>query len=438
VNGDAVTGLTDGSFTKRISKNGAAFGAMTVTISEMENGWYSIPLSASHSDTLGLLTVVFTNAGAKQVNLQWRVEANILDDLATATNLATVDTVVDGIQTDLDNGTDGLGAIKGDTAAILTDTGTTLQAELDAIEAAVITNAAGADIAADIIAVKAETALIVADTNELQTDDIPGTIAALNDPTAAAIADAVWDEASAGHTDAGKAGQQLWTDVDAILADTNELQTDDIPGAITALNDPTAAAVADAVWDEAKAGHVGAGSFGEEVQAHALSTEISALNDISTAEVNTEVDTALADYDPPTKAELDSGFAALNDPTAASVADAVWDEAKAGHVGAGSFGEEVQAHALTTEVSALNDLSAADVNAEVVDVMRTDTVAEIAAVPAANAPLHSMIQWLFSLARNKRTTTATTDTLRNDADGADIASSTISDDGSTFTRGEYS
>jgi len=37
------------------------------------------------------------------------------------------------------------------------------------------------DISADIAAVKAETALIVADTNELQTDDIPGLIAALND-----------------------------------------------------------------------------------------------------------------------------------------------------------------------------------------------------------------------------------------------------------------
>lgn len=39
-------------------------------------------------------------------------------------------------------------------------------------------------------------------------------------PTAAAISDAVWDEASTGHTDAGKAGAQLWTDIDAILTDT--------------------------------------------------------------------------------------------------------------------------------------------------------------------------------------------------------------------------
>jgi hypothetical protein len=39
-------------------------------------------------------------------------------------------------------------------------------------------------------------------------------------PSAATVADAVWDEAATGHTDAGKAGAQMWTDVDAILADT--------------------------------------------------------------------------------------------------------------------------------------------------------------------------------------------------------------------------
>jgi len=39
--------------------------------------------------------------------------------------------------------------------------------------------------------------------------------------TTSAIADAVWDELSTGHTTAGKAGQQLWTDIDAIKAKTD-------------------------------------------------------------------------------------------------------------------------------------------------------------------------------------------------------------------------
>jgi hypothetical protein len=86
--GDGVTGLVDAGFTKRISKNGGAFGAMTVTITEMENGWYGVPLSASHTDTVGILTITLTHASAKQINLQWRVQANLSDDLdADLTNI---------------------------------------------------------------------------------------------------------------------------------------------------------------------------------------------------------------------------------------------------------------------------------------------------------------------------------------------------------------
>jgi len=195
--------------------------------------------------------------------------------------------------------------------SILTDTGTTLPATLstidgkvdtidtnvDQIEAAVITNAAGVDIAADIIAVKAETALIVADTNELQTDDIPAAISGLNDVAATDIVSAGAITTLAGavvnvdlvdttttNTDmrgtdganttvpdaAGVAptaienrqemdsnsvelakidelttqGDTNETKIDAIkaetaliVADTNELQSDDLPGLIAALND---------------------------------------------------------------------------------------------------------------------------------------------------------------------------------------------------------
>lgn len=52
----------------------------------------------------------------------------------------------------------------GDLAAILIDTGTTLDGKENQIIAAVITNAAGVDVAADIIALKAETAEILTDT----------------------------------------------------------------------------------------------------------------------------------------------------------------------------------------------------------------------------------------------------------------------------------
>ena len=79
----------------------------------------------------------------------------------------------------------------------------------------------GASVSADVAAVKAETVLIVADTNELQTDDVPGLIATLD-----AVVDTVKAETA------------------LIVADTNELQADDVPGLIAAL---------DAVVDTVKA-----------------------------------------------------------------------------------------------------------------------------------------------------------------------------------------
>lgn len=80
----------------------------------------------------------------------------------------------------------------------------------------------------------------------------------------------------------------------------------------------------------------------------------------------------------------------------------------------------------------------ANVNAEALDVLATDTHAELSAVPAATSSLKDKISWLFALARNKITQTATTQVLRNDDDDGNIASSTVSDDGTTAARGEFS
>jgi hypothetical protein len=63
---------------------------------------------------------------------------------------------------------------------------------------------------------------------------------------------------------------------------------------------------------------------------------------------------------------------------------------------------------------------------------------ELAAVPASTATLVQMIKWLYLLARNKITQTSTTTLARNDADAATVGTSTVSDDGVTFTRGKFS
>jgi hypothetical protein len=213
---------------------------------------------ANGTDGLGAIKTETALIVADTAELQgdW-ANAGRLDailDIVAADTTTEIPALIATAQADLDiitgaSGVNLLTATQASIDAIETDTATTLQGELDAIQAAVITNATGADIAADIIALKAETALIVADTNELQVDDTPAAIAALNDPTAAAIADAVWDELQAEHliTDSfGVIASEIATIdgiVDTVLADTNELQVDDIPTLIAALNNLSAANV---------------------------------------------------------------------------------------------------------------------------------------------------------------------------------------------------
>ena len=94
-----------------------------------------------------------------------------------------------------------------------------------------------------------------------------------------------------------------------------------------------------------------------------------------------------------------------------------------------------------TSTVVLNNLGAsatAQINAEVLDVMATDTITEqgVGAPPAA--PTHRQaIDYLYMAWRNSVVTTASVTSISNDA-GTTIASATVSDDGSTFTKGEFS
>jgi hypothetical protein len=79
----------------------------------------------------------------------------------------------------------------------------------------------------------------------------------------------------------------------------------------------------------------------------------------------------------------------------------------------------------------------AQVNTEVLDVLTVDTFPEAGSVPAATSSIKDKLNWLFLLARNKRTQTATTAAVRNDADGADVATAGVSESGGTTTRNAW-
>lgn len=68
----------------------------------------------------------------------------------------------------------------------------------------------------------------------------------------------------------------------------------------------------------------------------------------------------------------------------------------------------------------------------------TGATTEVTSVPTSVDTLVNMIKWLFLLSRNKITQTATTTLVRNNADGATVGTSTVSDDGTTAIRGKFS
>jgi hypothetical protein len=130
-------------------------------------------------------------------------------------------------------------------------------------------------------------------------DAVQADIAALNDVTAEAVADAVWDEATIGHTTAGTFGEQLKTDVDAILVDTSEIgaagagltninlpdQTMNITGNITGNLSGSVGSVT---------GNVGGNVVGS----------VGSLGAQAKLDVNAEADTALSDAALATAANL--------------------------------------------------------------------------------------------------------------------------------------
>ncbi len=93
--------------------------------------------------------------------------------------------------------------------------------------------------------------------------------------------------------------------------------------------------------------------------------------------------------------------------------------------------------ALKTLIDALNDISTADVNAQVVDVLKTDTVT----LPGQTAPplaptFEQMISWLYKVLRNRTRQTATLWELLADDETTVDAKVTVSDDTTTAIKQE--
>lgn len=132
---------------------------------------------------------------------------------------------------------------------------------------------AGASVSADVAAVKSDTAEILVDTNELQTDWVNGGRLDL-------IVDAILADTNELQTDWANGGR-LDLLIDAILADTNELQTDWVNGGrLDLLLDSVVAAVAASAIRAA----VGLASANLDTQLSTIDTVVDAIKAVTDAD----------------------------------------------------------------------------------------------------------------------------------------------------------
>ena len=412
------TGLTISQADCQLIKNGGAAAQKndTTSATHLAGGHYKVPLNTTDTNTLGRLRLYVNESGALPV---WRdfmvLPANIYDSLVGGSDYIDVSMVqVSGSAVSTTTAQIGVNVVQisadstaADNAEAFFDgtgyagTGNTIPTVTTVTNAvsANVTQISGDSTAADNAESFFDGTGYAGTNNTIPTVTTTGTATAVTTVnglaagviTAAAIATGAIDADAL----AADAGTEIGTAVWATAART-----------LTAATNVTSTGAAVPIT---------AGGL--------VSADVTAISTDTTAANNAE-----SFFD-------GTGYAGTNNtiPTVTAVTGNIGGNL-AGSVGSvtGNVGGNV-----TGSVGSLAAQAKADVNAEVVDALATDTYAEPGSVPAATSSLEDKIGWLFMLARNARTTTASADKVRNDANSSDVATAALSDDGTTFTRGEY-
>lgn len=284
---------------------------------------------------------------------------------------------------------------------------------------------AGASISADIAAAKSDTAAVKVQTDKLAftvTNQIDANVLDWKSATAPAMSGDAFARLGA------PAGASVSADVAAAKVDTAAIKakTDNLPS------------------DPADASDILAGTnaiysrIGAPVGA-SISADIAAVQ-ADTDNIQTRLPAALVSG----RIDASVGAMAAGVLTATAIAaDAITDAKVAsdvtiasvtGAVGSvtGNIGGNV-----VGSIGSLGATAKSDVNAEVVDVLATDTYAEPGqGAPAATASIAAKINYLYKAWRNKKTQTSTTFNLFADDATTVDHTATASDDLTTFTFGE--
>lgn len=196
-----------------------------------------------------------------------------------------------------------------------------------------------------------------------------------------------------------------------VLADTCTTNTDMRGTDSAAL---AATALTNATWTDARAGYLNNLSAGAVALA-------------STALTNATWTDAKADF-------LDATISSRSSHTASNV----WSVGTRQLTSAQTFDLTGSISGSIGTVTALGTQAKTDVNDQVVDVLKTDTISEMSqGAPTATPTFEQAINYLYRMWRNKTLCTATELSLYDDAGTTKLAKSTISDDSVTFVKGEF-
>lgn len=440
-----TTGIT-------LSTNGGSrsvrTGGFTAT-TDLGEGYYGVNILAADLGTEGRVRVEYNDATAClpvwenfMVVAAARYEAIVLGTGTLDVNVTAMaaDTITaSAVATNaIDTNAIQDGAIKAATFAADAITSTVLAD--NAITAAKLAANAitAAKVATDAIG-SAQLAQAAADQVWSTTTRVLTANTNLNDPTAGDIAGAVWDESTTGHTGVGTFGEQLKTDVDAILADTGVIGADG--SGLTAL--ATAAALATV---DTEVGNIQAdldnGTDGLGALKTLIETADAAIDGVQT-DLSNGVDGlgALKALIDTVNTDLSNGtdglgaLKALIDTLTTNVATV---DTEVGNIQTDLDNGVDGLGALKTLIDGLNDISGADVLTQVNAALNTSISELGVGAPTSTPTLRTGLMLLYMMARNKLVVqTSGTDALEvyNNA-GTMIAKKLLTDASGDYTESE--
>lgn len=297
--GSPVTGLVDANFSKVATRNGG-YAAFTITVTEIDSanapGAYKVVWTPNNTG-VWIVRVSHATYSPRGWLIELDVTTRALDDHAFPVTSGR------GIEVD------AAGLVDADVQKWMdtvpaTLNGTYMRSDIQTWLGSIPGSLSSGNVKADVEQWRTTTP------NTLIAGRVDANAQVVGDKTGYALSSAgvqaIWDALTTALTTVGSVGKRIADNLDATISSrpagsdytaARAAKLDNLDAAVstraTPADVPSAGANADAVWDEARAGHVAAGSFGEGTNVVSILTGALAAASIASAAANKVADHVL-------------------------------------------------------------------------------------------------------------------------------------------------